>query len=44
MAIYRTKSGYGVDWRDAFNQRHRKFVGTLQAAETMLARLRRDLS
>ncbi len=32
MAIYKTHHGYGVDWRDEFGARHRKFVGDQTAA------------
>jgi len=39
MAVYATGKGFGVDWRDEFGRRHRKFVGTEQAARRMDAQL-----
>jgi integrase len=40
MAVYATGKGYGVDWRDEFGRRHRKYVGTNQAAHRMDDQLR----
>ncbi len=40
MAVYQTGKGFGVDWRDEFGRRHRKFVGTEQGARRMDEQLR----
>jgi integrase len=40
MAVYRTASGFGVDWRDEFGTRHRRFVGSEEAARALDAKLR----
>jgi integrase len=40
MAVYSTDKGFGVDWRDEFGRRHRKYVGTEQAARRMDEQLR----
>jgi integrase/recombinase XerD len=40
MALYHTVTGFGVDWRDEFGQRHRKFVGSQEAAAAVEAQLR----
>lgn len=40
MALYHTSKGFGVDWRDEFGRRRRRFVGTEEAARRMDAELR----
>jgi integrase len=40
MAIYPTAHGYGVDYRDEFGRRRRRFVGDKQGAEALLHQLR----
>lgn len=35
MSIYRTSRGFGVDWRDEFGRRHRRFVGSIEAAQAV---------
>ncbi len=35
MALYRTAQGFGVDYRDEFGRRHRKFVGAEEAARRL---------
>ncbi len=32
MSIYQTTQGYGVDCRNEYGHRHRRFVGTTRAA------------
>jgi integrase len=38
-AIYKTSRGYGVDWRDEFGRRQRRFVGSIEAAQAVRAKL-----
>jgi integrase len=38
-AIYKTSRGYGVDWRDEFGRRQRRFVGSIEAANAVRAKL-----
>ncbi len=40
MSLYRTATGFGVDFRDEFGRRHRKFVGLEEAAKRLDAELR----
>ncbi len=40
MALYKIGEGFGVDYRDEFGRRHRKFVGSEQAALIVEARLK----
>ncbi len=35
MALYQKGENWGVDWRDEWNRRHRKLVGTKSAAELL---------
>ena len=44
MALYKTHQGWGIDWRDEFGIRPRRFVGQQQAARTLDARLRAHVS
>ncbi len=44
MSVYQTSSGFGVDWRDEFNRRHRKFVGSREAALRMDQILREQVA
>lgn len=44
MALYKTITGYGVDWRDEFGRRHRKFVGSQEAAAALERNLRETSS
>ncbi len=43
MAIYKTHRGYGVDWRDEFGTRHRKFVGDRTAAQLVEQKIIQDI-
>lgn len=40
MALYKTLAGWGVNWRDEFGRRHRRFVGSEEAAKALEAQLR----
>lgn len=40
MALYKTITGWGVDWRDEYGKRHRRFVGSEEAAKALEATLR----
>ncbi len=35
MAIYKTLEGCGIDWRDEFGRRHRRYVGSEEAARAI---------
>jgi len=40
MATYQTNSGYGVDWRDEYGRRHRRFIGERADADRFDAIMR----
>jgi integrase len=44
VGIYQTRKGYGVDWRDEWGRRHRRFVGSYQGAQVLHAQLRRSVA
>ncbi len=44
MALYKTAAGWGIDWRDEFGIRHRRFVGQEAAAKALDSRLRENVS
>jgi len=39
MSLYKVARGWGVDYRDEFGRRHRKFVGAEEAARAIEAQL-----
>src|SRR5207245_4480190 len=44
MSIYQTEQGFGVDYRDEFGKRHRRLVGSEEAARHMDRHLREKSS